>query len=117
MLVAYLHRVCIVPATAKRRCASRCSSPFRISCTPLGSLHCRSGAICRFALSLLSDHPLSLLPHYLHANLNSWVYLVFFNGLWVVFPVWILYEAYKALSSAMSQSEMVDLVNYLKKDD
>ena len=47
----------------------------------------------------------------------SWVYLVFFNGLWVVFPVWILYEAYKAMSSAMSQAEMVDLVNYLKKDD
>ncbi|KAF2678168.1 Emopamil-binding protein [Lentithecium fluviatile CBS 122367] len=46
-----------------------------------------------------------------------WLYLVFFNGLWVVFPVWILYEAYKALSSAMSQAEMVDLVNYLKKDD
>jgi hypothetical protein len=46
-----------------------------------------------------------------------WVYLVFFNGLWVVFPLWILYEAYKAMSSAMSQAEMVDLVNYLKKDD
>lgn len=46
-----------------------------------------------------------------------WLYLVFFNGLWVVFPVWILYEAYKAMSSAMSQAEMVDLVNYLKKDE
>ncbi|KAF2875093.1 Emopamil-binding protein [Massariosphaeria phaeospora] len=46
-----------------------------------------------------------------------WLYLVFFNGLWVVFPLWILYEAYAAMSSAMSQAEMVDLVNYLKKDD
>ncbi|KAL1796613.1 hypothetical protein ACET3X_005153 [Alternaria dauci] len=46
-----------------------------------------------------------------------WLYLTFFNGLWVVFPLWILYEAYQAMSSAMSQSEMVDLVNYLKKDD
>jgi Sec-independent protein secretion pathway component TatC len=46
-----------------------------------------------------------------------WLYLAFFNGLWVVFPLWILYEAYRAMSSAMSQSEMVDLVNYLKKDD
>lgn len=50
-------------------------------------------------------------------TLNSWLYLFFFNMLWVVFPLWILYEAYKAMSSAMSQAEMVDLVNYLKKDD
>jgi hypothetical protein len=48
---------------------------------------------------------------------NSWLYLAFFNGLWVVFPLWVLYEAYRAMSSAMSQAEMVDLVNYLKKDD
>ena len=47
----------------------------------------------------------------------SWLHLVFFNGLWVVFPIWILWEAYRAMSSAMSQAEMVDLVNYLKKDD
>ncbi|KAL6704835.1 hypothetical protein ACN47E_007518 [Coniothyrium glycines] len=46
-----------------------------------------------------------------------WLYLIFFNGLWVVFPVWILWEAYQAISSAMSQAEMVDLINYLKKED
>ncbi|KAF2795603.1 Emopamil-binding protein [Melanomma pulvis-pyrius CBS 109.77] len=46
-----------------------------------------------------------------------WVYLTFFNMLWVFFPLWILWEAYRAMSSAMSQAEMVDLVNYLKKDD
>ncbi|OAK97090.1 Emopamil-binding protein [Phaeosphaeriaceae sp. SRC1lsM3a] len=46
-----------------------------------------------------------------------WLYLIFFNGLWVVFPLWILWEAYAAMSSAMSQTEMVDLVNYLKKDE
>ncbi|KAH7076175.1 Emopamil-binding protein [Paraphoma chrysanthemicola] len=46
-----------------------------------------------------------------------WLYLFFFNGLWIVFPVWILWEAYAAMSAAMSQAEMVDLVNYLKKDD
>ena len=46
-----------------------------------------------------------------------WLYLTFFNGLWVIFPLWILWEAYRAMSSAMSQAEMVDLVNYLKKDD
>jgi hypothetical protein len=46
-----------------------------------------------------------------------WLYLTFFNGLWVILPLWILWEAYRAMSSAMSQAEMVDLVNYLKKDD
>ncbi|KAF2638595.1 Emopamil-binding protein [Massarina eburnea CBS 473.64] len=45
-----------------------------------------------------------------------WLYLTFFNGLWVVFPLWIMYEAYQAMSSAMSQAEMVDLVNYLRKE-
>ncbi|OCK99118.1 Emopamil-binding protein, partial [Cenococcum geophilum 1.58] len=44
-----------------------------------------------------------------------WVYLVFFNTLWVWFPLWVLYESYKAINSAMSQAEMVDLVNYLGK--
>ncbi|KAF2200901.1 Emopamil-binding protein [Delitschia confertaspora ATCC 74209] len=46
-----------------------------------------------------------------------WVYLTLFNGLWVIFPLWILYEGYQAISSAMTQAEMVDLVQYLKKDD
>ncbi|KAH8704571.1 Emopamil-binding protein [Phaeosphaeriaceae sp. PMI808] len=46
-----------------------------------------------------------------------WLYLIFFNGLWVIFPAWVLWEAYCAMSSAVSQAEMVDLVNYLKKDD
>lgn len=72
----------------------------------------------RVALSLPSDHVSTLACLTVHMLMSlSWVYLVFFNGLWVVFPVWILYEAYKAMSSAMSQAEMVDLVNYLKKDD
>ncbi|KAL5391221.1 hypothetical protein PMIN03_003255 [Paraphaeosphaeria minitans] len=44
-----------------------------------------------------------------------WLYLFTFNGLWVVFPVWILYEGYAAMSSAMSHAEMVDLVKYLNK--
>ncbi|OCK82893.1 Emopamil-binding protein [Lepidopterella palustris CBS 459.81] len=47
-----------------------------------------------------------------------WVYLFFFNTIWVWFPLWVLYESYTAINSAMSQAEMVDLVNYLgKKDD
>jgi hypothetical protein len=42
---------------------------------------------------------------------------VFFNGLWVVFPLWILFEAYRAMSSAMSPAEVVDVINFVKKDD
>jgi hypothetical protein len=49
--------------------------------------------------------------------LCSWLYLTLFNGLWVVFPLWILYEAYRAMNSAISQAEMVDLVHYLKKGE
>ena len=45
----------------------------------------------------------------------SWLYLALFNLLWVVFPLWVLYEAYQALGAAMTQAEMVDLVKYLKK--
>ena len=30
--------------------------------------------------------------------LTFWVYLVFFRGLWVIFPAWILKEAYQALT-------------------
>ncbi|KAH9868001.1 hypothetical protein IAQ61_007308 [Plenodomus lingam] len=43
-----------------------------------------------------------------------YLYLIFFNGLWLVFPAWILVEAYRALDAGMSQAEMVDLVAYLK---
>ena len=28
----------------------------------------------------------------------SWLYLVFFNGLWVIIPLWFLYEAYQAMA-------------------
>ncbi|KAF2456430.1 Emopamil-binding protein, partial [Lineolata rhizophorae] len=31
-----------------------------------------------------------------------WVYLFFFNMLWVWFPFWILYEAYKAMTAAFA---------------
>jgi len=29
-----------------------------------------------------------------------WLYLVFFNMIWVFVPAWILYEAYRELSNA-----------------
>ncbi|KAL5115370.1 hypothetical protein ACEQ8H_006746 [Pleosporales sp. CAS-2024a] len=45
-----------------------------------------------------------------------WLYLIFFNGLWVVFPLWILWEAYRAMSSAMSPVEVADLIFHAKED-
>ncbi len=31
-----------------------------------------------------------------------WVYLFFFNMLWVVFPLWVLFEAYGNIQSAFA---------------
>lgn len=33
-----------------------------------------------------------------------WVYLFFFNTLWVWFPLWILYEAYSNINLAFSRA-------------
>lgn len=33
-----------------------------------------------------------------------WLYLTFFNGLWVAFPAWILYEAYGLFSGALGSA-------------
>ena len=33
-----------------------------------------------------------------------WVYLFFFNMLWVVFPLWVLYEAYGAINGAFARA-------------
>ena len=33
-----------------------------------------------------------------------WVYLFFFNMLWVVFPLWVMYEAYGAIQSAFAKA-------------
>ena len=45
-------------------------------------------------------------PEWLSGNPNLdtsnwmylWLYLTFFNSLWVVIPFWILYEAYNAIA-------------------
>ena len=45
-------------------------------------------------------------------NLNTsnfmylWVYLVFFNTLWVFFPLWVLIEAYNNISLAFAQASI-----------
>jgi len=33
---------------------------------------------------------------------HRWVYLFFFNTLWVWIPLWILYEAYGAITGALA---------------
>lgn len=33
-----------------------------------------------------------------------WVYLVFFNMLWVFFPLWVLYEAYGNIQLAFEKA-------------
>jgi hypothetical protein len=48
-------------------------------------------------------------PEWLTGNTNldgsnwmyMWMYLFFFNMLWVVIPFWVLYEAYGDVSEAM----------------
>ncbi|OJD36169.1 emopamil-binding protein [Diplodia corticola] len=45
----------------------------------------------------------------------KWVYLFFFNTLWVWLPLWIMYEAYKGITSSLSQKEVVNVISYLEK--
>ena len=52
--------------------------------------------------------------------LYLWVYLVFFNGLWVVFPAWVLWVAYGEIRGAFHQraeveAEVVGGVGMMKK--
>lgn len=51
-------------------------------------------------------------PEWLSGNTNLdtanpiylWLYLTFFNTLWVWFPIWILYEGYNEISAAFTNS-------------
>ena len=51
-------------------------------------------------------------PEWLSGNTNLdtsnfmylWVYLFFFNMLWVVFPLWILYEAHSSINLAFARA-------------
>ena len=52
-------------------------------------------------------------PEWLSGNTNldgsnfmyMWVYLVFFNMLWVFIPFWVLFEAYGNISQALSNAD------------
>ena len=58
-------------------------------------------------------------PEWLSGNTNldgsnfmyMWVYLVFFNMLWVFIPFWVLYEAYGNVSEAMGYGRPEITVN------
>jgi hypothetical protein len=36
----------------------------------------------------------------------TWLYLFFFNTLWVWIPLWILYDAYKTLTKGVNRPSM-----------
>lgn len=44
------------------------------------------------------------------ANVCRWIYLFFFNSLWVWIPMWLLYEAYHTFLPALKLQSMVGKV-------
>ncbi|KAF2085231.1 Emopamil-binding protein [Saccharata proteae CBS 121410] len=79
--------------------------------------------MCVLAVGELYGGFMTFAPEWLSGSPNLdtsnwmylWVYLVFFNTLWVWFPLWILYEAYNGITTALSQKEVVNVINYLEK--
>lgn len=53
-----------------------------------------------FAPELLSGSPNLDTSNFMYL----WVYLVFFNMLWVWFPFWVLYEAYNNISLTFARA-------------
>ncbi|KAF2736227.1 Emopamil-binding protein [Polyplosphaeria fusca] len=100
--------VCVLLAREERKGVLR--RWFWMTVLAVGELY---GGFMTFAPEWLTGSPNLDTSNWMYL----WLYLTFFNMLWVVIPLWILWESYSAMSSAMSQAEMVDLVNYLKKDD
>lgn len=61
------------------------------------------GGFMTFAPEWLSGNPNLDASNWMYL----WLYLVFFNaGLWVVIPIWILYEAYGKISRALQLREL-----------
>jgi hypothetical protein len=46
---------------------------------------------------------------------NSWVYLVFFNTLWVFLPLFALYEGYRSITDTDPLDSIVEGAKDLKK--
>jgi hypothetical protein len=44
-----------------------------------------------------------------------WLYLIFFNGLWVVIPGWLLWEAYWEMVPAVEMMQAIDVTEDEKK--
>ena len=44
-----------------------------------------------------------------------WVYLIFFNMLWVFFPLWVLYEAYSNIQVAFQRASGIPGTDIAKK--
>ncbi len=64
------------------------------------------------ASGLMSLGFMTFAPEWLSGNPNLdtsnfmylWVYLIFFNSLWVWFPFWVLYEAFNNISLAFARA-------------
>jgi len=62
-------------------------------------------------------------PEWLSGNTNldgsnwmyMWVYLTFFNMLWVVLPLWVLWQGYGEIMGAFEVAERVDGVGESRK--
>ncbi|KAK5164721.1 hypothetical protein LTR04_001668 [Oleoguttula sp. CCFEE 6159] len=58
------------------------------------------GGFMTFAPEWLSGSPNLDTSNFMY----TWVYLFFFNTLWVWFPLWVLYEAYRNINGAFAQT-------------
>lgn len=69
------------------------------------------GGFMTFAPEWLSGSPNLDTSNFMY----KWIYLVFFNaGLWVVIPLWILYEAYGEITDALRRSEQTSKAKKLR---
>ncbi|MCJ1232923.1 hypothetical protein MMC14_000877 [Varicellaria rhodocarpa] len=60
------------------------------------------GGFMTFAPEWLSGSPNLDTSNFMY----TWLYLFFFNALWVWLPVWVLYEAYGNISTAFTMAEV-----------
>ncbi|MCJ1463452.1 hypothetical protein MMC07_002059, partial [Pseudocyphellaria aurata] len=62
---------------------------------------------------------MNIVPEWLSgsSNLNTkdpiylWIYIIFFNAIWVFFPLWVLKETYSSVSDAFTVAERVEAEN------
>jgi len=50
-----------------------------------------------------------------HDFVYMWLYLVFFNGLWVCIPLWVLLQAWVEMKAAFVMKEGVEKAEHRKR--